>query len=111
MSGENMSPHDTEQLAAQEKQRLKAAARMLAMGENDDLRGAMLIVADSDGVQTIPYVSPNNDPREMSLWMLGAFMAHIADAAPHQMRLMEVAGHAVSLLNDPQPDERGEYGD
>lgn len=96
--------NDTEQLAAQEKRRLEAAARMLAMGDNDDLQGAMLIIADGEGVQTIPYVSADQDPREMSLWMLGAFMAHIADSAPGEMGLMEVADHAASLLNDPRPD-------
>lgn len=73
---------------------------MLAMGENDDLQGAMLIVADDSGIQTIPYVSPDQDPREMSLWMLGAFLMHMDASTPPSIGPMAIADHAVALTKD-----------
>lgn len=104
--GQDPGEPPVEDLAAQELHRIQATARMLLLGDTEPLRGAMLIVATESGVHTTPYVDPEEDPREMSLWMLGAFMAHIADSAPGEMHPMEAAQHAAMLMNDHTPDDR-----
>lgn len=107
-AGEQPSVED---LAERNRRQFEAAARMIAMGDNDKLRGAMLVVADEDGIQTHPFVAADEDARQMSLWLLGAVMSHVADSATQSsgkpMHPLEAAEWAARLMNDHEPDERG----
>lgn len=80
--------------------------------DGSDLEAAMIVTLDLQGVETHPYVTPRADAREHSLWMLGAFMAHIADAASNAsgtpMTPLEAARHAAQLMENPEPDWRGD---
>jgi hypothetical protein len=103
-----------EELVERELRQVQGVAKKI--GEDpDDLSGAMIVVANDEGIETYPYVAADEDPREMSLWMLGAFMAHVADSASgasgRQMRPIEAAQHAAQLINDPEPDHRGDQDD
>lgn len=110
MMADGSGDPDVEEFVERELRRVQGVARNIA-DDADDLSGAMIVVADGEGVETYPYVAADEDPREMSLWMLGAFMAHVADAASsasgRRMRPIEAAQHAARLINDPEPDHRG----
>lgn len=98
-----------EKLVREEYRRLQGGCQMILQSDQSAIRGAMLVVADDSGVQTIPYVGPEDDPREMSLWLLAAFMEHIADSASRasgqEMTRMEVAEHADQLFNDSEDSD------
>ncbi|UHQ96422.1 hypothetical protein [Natrinema halophilum] len=80
---------------------LDAYSQVLAEADPDDIHGVMLVMYSSDGVDTFPTVSEDVDARPASLWMLGAFIHHVASSAQRaggSATMEEVAHDAIEYL-------------
>lgn len=74
---------------------LEAYAGVLDDADPDDVHGVMLVVYGETGIDTLPTVAPDVDPRIVSLRMLGAHIRHVANAARDGTTMEDVAQDAI----------------
>lgn len=93
-----------EKLAAQSWQNVENWCRQTILQEGSGLGAVMIAYLDESGVGTVPYVHPDEDPREASLWLLSAYLQHIDESTPNGLHPLEIADHALALNEDYQDD-------
>lgn len=103
--GRNGDEPTAEDLTTRSFENLQAACREVAADDFGDLRGAVLVAADDTGISLVPHVHHDCDPQEVSLWLLGAMLAHLEDSAPDGgAHPLAIADHALSLMDDYEDD-------
>lgn len=60
---------------------IDAYGSVLGDADPDKVHGVMLVMYSADGVETLPTVSVDVDPRYASLWMLGSHIHHVTQSA------------------------------
>lgn len=106
MSGDSGRDPTKEELAAESFNHLQNTARQIAMSDGSDIGAAMIILFDETGIGTVPHVHHEYDSREASLWLLGAMLAHLDDSTPEEMHPLDIADHALALMDDYKDDDR-----
>lgn len=83
---------------------LEAYGSLLSDADPGEIEAAMVVVTGESGTDTFPTVSEDVDPRWASLWMLGAHIHHVADAARASgdgtMTMEEAAQHAIGYIRE-----------
>ena len=65
--------------------------------------GVMCIVTDGTDTVTFPSIAGDVDPRMASIWMLGAHIKHVSDAAESaggELSMAEAASHAIAFVEE-----------
>lgn len=85
----------------------KRALQLLKSAEENAVdegwAGVMVVVTDGNQTMTFPEVSTDVDPRMATIWMLGAHLQHVVDAAEAaggELTMEQAARDAIAFVRE-----------